>query len=60
VPRTSHVPCAGFIASGLSLSGPYVEGKSAIGALNADGDLDILVARYLPAGPSEVWLNGAK
>jgi len=46
-----------FVDSGLQFGEDHMEGISAIGDLDGDGDLDLFVAVYGQGGPNEVWLN---
>jgi hypothetical protein len=49
----------GFTDSGLRLGpdGTVVQGHSAVGDLDGDGDVDLFLAPYVPEGPAEVWMN---
>lgn len=46
-----------FVDSGLRLGGPTMDGMPGIGDLDADGDVDLFIARYGSEAPNEVWLN---
>lgn len=46
-----------FVDSGLQFGEDHMEGISALGDLDSDGDLDLFVAVYGQGGPNEVWLN---
>jgi len=47
----------GFVDGGVLFGNDGLSGIPAVGDLDSDGDLDILLAQYSPDGPSEVWLN---